>query len=315
MIPENRLSSTPVLGPLINSTVPNNLLVSSEYGGIALYDASAGLQVKPWTLQYDRVSQNVTLSADGVPTTVLFNRPSITQVSIAFDRNMFPFVAFVQAGQAKLYFYDDLVPGFVFWETELGTATYPRCTHDDKRRLQSASADIILAYIKDGTIKYRQQRDRYLIERELPQGVAGPTVSANILYHVGMNSNYRLQFLYGTTPHFWDTAIIMKQQVLSQKASAEVLDIVFNFQHTMQIGDVISAATAVITLESGTDPDPTSMLIGEASFTEVDVIQTVAGGIPGNVYRIAMSAKTINNCIYVVEGLLAINSSEAVEPE
>ena len=314
MIPENRLSSTPVLGPLVNSTVPNNLLVSSEYGGVALYDASQGLQVKPWTLRYDRNTQDVLLSAEGVPTTVLFNRPDITQVSLAFDRNMFPFVAFVQEGQAKLYFYDDLIHDFVFWETELGSATYPRCTHDDKRQLQSAKADIILAYIKDGTIKYRQQRDRYLIERDLPQGVGGPTVSADILYHVGMNSHYRLQFLYGNTPQLWDTPMIMKQQVLSQKAPAEVLDVTFNFQHTMQVGDAIIASAAVITLESGTDPNPSAMLVGDSTFTNTDVTQTVEGGIPGNIYKIAMSARTLNNCVYVTEGLLAINSSEAVDP-
>lgn len=189
MIPEGRLSSTPVPAPFVDSFETSSPLVAIEYGGIALNDAKEGIRVKPWTLRYDKSSGDLLLSADGVATVALFNRPDITEVSFAFDRNMQPFVAFVQSGQAKLWFYDDQVPGFIFWETELGSAKNPRCTHDDKRITQSGVSDIVLAYVRNGQLYYRQQRDRYAVEYFLAAGVQK-------LHRIGMNRKMRLQFAY-----------------------------------------------------------------------------------------------------------------------
>lgn len=190
MIPENRLSSKPVISAYTDSFYLGSLLKAVEWGGVALNDPSQGLLVKPWTVEYKFQSGNVVVSAADVPETVLFTRPDVSEVSLAFDRNMQPVVAFVQDGQAKLYFYDSLLPGYRFLETELGDAKNPRVTHDDKRNTQSASADVILAYVVGDSLRYRQQRDRYLIERTL--------MNAGVirLVHVGMNAKMRLQFMY-----------------------------------------------------------------------------------------------------------------------
>jgi hypothetical protein len=199
MIPENRVSTTPVIGSFSDSFYLGTPLKSVEWGGVALNDPSQGIRVKPWTIEYDRQTGDVFVTAFGVPKTVLFTRADISEVSLAFDRNMQPVVAFVQAGQAKLYFYDDLLPGFTFWETQLGSAKNPRVTHDDKRDTQSGISDVILAYVSGASLRYRQQRDRYLTERTLI------ATGVTRLIHVGMSNKLRLQFMYvglGNAPPF-----------------------------------------------------------------------------------------------------------------
>jgi hypothetical protein len=52
------------------------------------------------------------------------------------------------------------------------------------------ATDIILAYIRDNTLYYRQQRDRYGIERTLRTGLFDSVKLRNI----GMARNYRLYF-------------------------------------------------------------------------------------------------------------------------
>ena len=138
MIPEERLSTTAVISSFTDSFYLGTPLKSVEWGGVDIQDPSQGIRLKPWTIEYKRESGDVVISASGVSETVIFNRPDITEVSLAFDRNMNPTIAFVQEGQAKLYWYDSTVSDFVFWETELGAIKNPRLTHDDKRDTQYA---------------------------------------------------------------------------------------------------------------------------------------------------------------------------------
>lgn len=190
MIPEERLSTTAVISGFTDSFYLGTPLKSIEWGGLDIQDPSQGINLKPWTIEYKRETGDVVISASGVSETVIFNRADITEVSLAFDRNMNPTIAFVQAGQAKLYWYDSTVSDFVFWETELGDVKNPRLTHDDKRDNQSAISDVILAYVDGDSLCYRQQRDRYLTNRVLiADGVTR-------LIHVGMNKQLRLQFMY-----------------------------------------------------------------------------------------------------------------------
>lgn len=187
MIPENRLSSTRVPSGWRDTFFTGNPLVDIEYGGVALNDASQGIDLKPWTITYNKFNGDVLVSAAGVEPVVIFSRPGITTLSLAFDRNMQPAVAFTQDGQAKFYYYDVFSSDFVFLESELGAAVTPRCTHDDKRATQSAIGDVILAYVRAGVLRYRQQRDRYLIEYTLDK-------ECKTLYHIGMNNKGRMQF-------------------------------------------------------------------------------------------------------------------------
>ena len=95
MIPEDRRSTVDMPSRFI---VPERKspYVDYEWGGVALNDPSQGLMVKVWTARYDPRSAALYLSAPGVDQFLLFGRPGISEIGLAFDQNMNPFVCFVQ---------------------------------------------------------------------------------------------------------------------------------------------------------------------------------------------------------------------------
>ena len=145
-------------------------LIDYELGGVALNDPSQGLRVKTWTLQL--VGDDVTIYADDVAATTLFTRTGITEISLAFDQNMRPFVAFVQDGQAKYWWYDTAEGAQVFSDLAAGAVT-PRCCIDDKRPTENGTSDIILAYVLNNDVYFRAQRDRFTVEYLLKSGIDG----------------------------------------------------------------------------------------------------------------------------------------------
>ena len=147
--------------------------------------------VKIWTCTV--VGDSIVVYADDIPETVLFNAPGTTEVSLAFDQNMRPFVAFVQAGQAKYYWYDSLIADTVITNLPTGS-TSPRATLDDHRQLELNTSDIIMVYIRDGNLYFRMQRDRYLVERLLYPDINLVLIAPRIRY-VAMNRVHRLQIL------------------------------------------------------------------------------------------------------------------------
>src|SRR3970040_525386 len=72
-----------------------------EYGVIALSDASQGMFVQLWTIQYSGANVQVH-SPSSIEPTVLFTATGVTDLGLAFDQNMFPTVAYVQDGECKL---------------------------------------------------------------------------------------------------------------------------------------------------------------------------------------------------------------------
>lgn len=190
MIPESRLSITPQPAPFLPGAARDGLLVDTEMGGVALNDPSQGLNVKLWTARYEPETGNLYLSAPDVTEVVGFTRAGITEISLTFDQNMNPFVAFVQDGRAKFWWFDTVAGEQTFAESLLSASVItPRCTLDDKRQLTTSSSDIILAYVRESALYYRQQRDRY--ESEYLLGTLEPYTR---LIRVGMNSGNRLQW-------------------------------------------------------------------------------------------------------------------------
>lgn len=194
MLPSNAPSSFPIPGIFLSpdDRVPSSL-VDYERGGSDLSDASNGLDVQDWVCWYENLEVRVS-PVDGVRT-VLFTRAGINHLSFGFDQNMRPTVAFIEEYTTYLRWYDSTVPGFVF--TNFGTGiTSPRVAMDDRRSASSATSDVIFAYIRfdAGTnshaLCYRQQRDRYTVERVLRTGLSSKTRLKNI----GMASNLRFQF-------------------------------------------------------------------------------------------------------------------------
>jgi len=188
MLPDGALSSqvraTELLLP--DSFVTGDL-VDRERGGADINDTSQGLLFQNWTLELE--DGGFYIEAPSRARFLFFTDIDATTCSLAFDQSMNPAVAYQVAGAARFRWFDTVLGAYV--TTEYAGATWPRLGMDDKRGVATlaGSNDIILAYIKDGNLKFRQQRDRYTVEYDL--GVA-PGKLANI----GMGTNNRLHFKF-----------------------------------------------------------------------------------------------------------------------
>lgn len=172
MLPDDTKSTTPVIGRFAfrvrNPAIPT---VDYEMGGIGINDTSQGLSVKLWTVRLS--GDDVLLSAEDVADSVLFSRSGITSLGLAFDQSMRPLVTFVESGQGKFWWFDTTIPGMTFTDLPAGVSD-PCCTLDERRIAHGGSSDVIIAYTRAGSLYYRQQRDRYTIERVLEPVVTGP---------------------------------------------------------------------------------------------------------------------------------------------
>lgn len=174
---------------LAPDAVDVSLVESLELGGVALNDGSQGRQVQNWRAYIAAAGTQIRVQpqVSGTPDTLLYTGAGITAVSLAFDSNMQPTVAFIEGGTVKLRWFDAVSSSFVV--TSFPGATQAKVSSDDKRRSQDGASDVIFAYVSAGTLYWRQQRDRYLIERTV-----GAVGAGFRLVTIGMNAIGRVQF-------------------------------------------------------------------------------------------------------------------------
>lgn len=198
MMPNNVLSSRTIEAPFL---APRDLRTRRdtdyEQGGIAIQDASQGMQVQTWRGRI--VGNDIVLDAPSVAeTTVLTIADGIQDFAFTFDQNMNLFITYLTQENVGAYFYwfDSLISGYR--TTLLDEVTNaPRCSLDDKRALETTSSDIILAYIRDDSLMMRVQRDRYNIEYNLLADFGDSR-----LVQIGMNTKNRFQFQVGSNEDF-----------------------------------------------------------------------------------------------------------------
>lgn len=171
--------------------------IDYEDGGIAINDPSQGLLYQRWRARLFRsgeIDSAVWLDAPDVPEFEWLTVPGMTEISFSFDANMRPAVTYVANGAAFLNWFDS-VPGQYVTTPLAADVTTPRVSLDDKRFIASEGyqlSDVILAYVRAGNLYYRQQRDRYGIERLLAEGVTP-------LIKIGMSRGLRFQFMHEVT--------------------------------------------------------------------------------------------------------------------
>lgn len=159
-----------------------------ELGGIALNDPTQGLRVQNWRARL--VGNEIRVAAAPYDTEqLLITDTGITELSLAFDQNMKPVLAYMAQNQAKLWWYDSLAGAQVTTILPAGVRS-PYLAMDDKRDFANGSNDVILAYIIGNRLCYRQQRDRYNTERTL-KWFSGNAVS---IRRMGFSAGLRLQF-------------------------------------------------------------------------------------------------------------------------
>lgn len=179
MLPNGVLSTVPV--PAAFKPPHDRVkerLIDYELGGRAIQDTSEGLEVKVWTAEADEQTGSIMLSAPGVTPVEFLVVPGVREISLAFDQNMQPAIAYLTIEGAFLYWFDATIPGFTTLDLPAGSRS-PRISLDDKRASQTAVSDIVLAYIRGDKLYAREQRDRFTVERELA------TIARADLYELG----------------------------------------------------------------------------------------------------------------------------------
>ncbi len=190
MLPEDTYSSLAVGAAFVlpDSNVSSPLM-DYERGGVAINDPSQGLDVQDWRCYLAPNRVDVMLQPGASPAVMVFSQAGIDALSFTFDQNMRPCVAYAVGENCYLRWFDS-VPGEYVTTPFVGVRN-PRVALDDKRITQFASnSDIIFAYIRGDSLYYRQQRDRFTIERLLRSGI-----SPNLrLKNIGMSHVLRMQF-------------------------------------------------------------------------------------------------------------------------
>lgn len=204
MLPGSVLSTNvhvaPLLGPRRD---PREPLVDRERGGVALQNNTLGLDYQDWTAT--ATATGVTLSAPSVAPFEAFAQTKITEVALAFDPNMNYAIAYMVDGFTPfLRWWNPLVNNYVNLALPLGSYDL-RLTLDDKRPTQTTVSDVILTYLRDGSLYYRQLRDRFEDEYKLADGF----MSNQTISEFGMNNIWRLQWnlrwvVPRKTPHISD---------------------------------------------------------------------------------------------------------------
>lgn len=163
--------------------------IDYERGGAGIGDSSQGLRVATWRARLAGNDVLVSKAPYGTET-LLFTETGITEISLAFDQNMQPMVAYVALGQAKLYWYDGTVPGYTTLFLGAG-ARSPFLSMDDKRDIAQilGYSDVLLFYILSNRLVHRRQRDRFDTEITLAW-LEGSSASIS---KAGMNVGNRLQ--------------------------------------------------------------------------------------------------------------------------
>ena len=106
----------------------------------------------------------------------------------------------------------------------------------------------------------------------------------------------------------------MATQVSETKLASEVIELSADMLSRLALGESFTTVASAMSVLIGDDPNPGDMLIGVAQLSGSVVTQQIQGGIVGNIYKLALSARTDVNNIYINEIKLAILPDDAAIP-
>lgn len=187
MLPGTLIVNGPHSPWLPPDDTPYTRLQDFELGGVGISDPSQGLTGHTWELRAFGDALRIRRGTDAWAELFTFSTPY--EIALAFDQNMRPVVAVANRNKdLYLYWYDPTISNYTL--TFIGHGRTPRLSLDDKRPSASQYSDVILGYVKNKELVYRQQRDRFLIEYPVMSGIHGHVK----LTHMGMGENLRMQF-------------------------------------------------------------------------------------------------------------------------
>lgn len=99
----------------------------------------------------------------------------------------------------------------------------------------------------------------------------------------------------------------MNQLIFPAKAVGETQPYIVNFSDRLQFGESINGAAVAVSVFSGTDPSPSSMISGVATYDSAgNVTQVLTGGLAGVLYNIVFIVTGTGSHNYVKVGQLAV---------
>lgn len=116
--------------------------------------------------------------------------PNIEQIDFCFDQNMNVVIAYTVAGRPYLYAYAK--QGYQQRALPDG-ARCPRVVLDRVRQSFSSQSDIIVGFMRDGSIYYLLQREDYLKEHLV---ASDPTKRKSMLWRMGWTQDGRIGFAW-----------------------------------------------------------------------------------------------------------------------
>lgn len=165
-----------------------------EQGGVALNDASQGLTAKPWKAYYKNNKVYIHPTDDPLAAVELFEANRVSEITLSFDFNMQPIVAYMQNDILKLWWHDGTVNQKVILEFPGNKS--PLLVFDERRPKHTTIADVLLFYVRDNKIYCRQMRDRFLQEYIWLE----ESEPIQRILSAGMNAGYRMQLTYSLMP-------------------------------------------------------------------------------------------------------------------
>ena len=86
----------------------------------------------------------------------------------------------------------------------------------------------------------------------------------------------------------------------SYKITTENEQFTFDFSPIMASSEIISSASCVIQVKEGSDPSPSSIMVGSPVISGQTVAQRISGGLDGVIYRVEMTATTSLTNVYTI---------------
>ena len=86
----------------------------------------------------------------------------------------------------------------------------------------------------------------------------------------------------------------------SYKVTTENEQFTFDFSPIMASGETISSADCVVQVKEGSDPSPSSIMVGSPVVSGQTAAQRISGGLDGVIYRLEMTATTSLTNVYTI---------------
>lgn len=86
----------------------------------------------------------------------------------------------------------------------------------------------------------------------------------------------------------------------------------FDFSQVLSTGETINSATCTVLVKDGTDPSPSSILVGSAVVVGAKASQRISGGISEVTYRLVMTVVTSLGNTYTATGDLPVYATDVV---